>query len=107
MDSTADIERIASGKSVFYFGNSTNYCTSCEELNPDNEYAVIPFPAAKEGGSRYICGGEGYACGIWKDTQNLEACRACSDRSQALRLEARIKKTPRREKCLLLRTATL
>ena len=37
----------------------------------------------------------------------LEACRACSDRSQALRLEARIKKTPRREKCLLLRTATL
>lgn len=37
----------------------------------------------------------------------LEACRACSDRSQALRLEARIKKTPRREKSLLLRTATL
>lgn len=76
MDSTADIERIASGKSVFYFGNSTNYCTSCEELNPDNEYAVIPFPAAKEGGNRYICGGEGYACGIWKDTKNLEASRA-------------------------------
>lgn len=76
MDSTADIERIASGKSVFYFGNSTNYCTSCEELNPDNEYAVIPFPAAKEGGNRYICGGEGYACGIWKDTKNLEVSRA-------------------------------
>ena len=35
----------------------------------------------------------------------LEACRACADRSQALRLEARIKKTPRREKCLLLHNA--
>lgn len=76
MDSAADIERIASGKSVFFFGNSTNYCTSCKEMNPDNEYAVIPFPAAKEGAKRYVCGGEGYACGVWKDTQQMEACRA-------------------------------
>lgn len=37
----------------------------------------------------------------------LEACRTCADRSQALRLEARIKETPRRQKCLLLRTASL
>ncbi|WP_296305087.1 GIY-YIG nuclease family protein [uncultured Desulfovibrio sp.] len=37
----------------------------------------------------------------------LEACRTCADRSQALRLEARIKKIPRRQKSLFLRTASL
>lgn len=37
----------------------------------------------------------------------LEACRTCADRSQALRLEARIKKTPRWQKCRLLHTASL
>lgn len=36
----------------------------------------------------------------------LEACRACADRTEALRLEARIKRTPRARKChLLLDTA--
>lgn len=76
MGSTEDVERIASGKSVFYFGNNTMYSKSCEEINPDAEFAVIPFPAASETAKRYIAGGEGYAVGINKDSKELEACRA-------------------------------
>lgn len=76
MDSAMEVERIASGKSVFYFGNSTNYCGACEEINPDNEYVVIPFPAAEKGGTRYIAGGESAAYGIWKDSKQLDTARA-------------------------------
>ena len=39
--------------------------------------------------------------------QTEHAKCACADRSQALRLEARIKKTPQRQKCLLLHTDPL
>lgn len=76
MDGTMEIERIATGKSVFYFANSTNYSGACAELNPDNEYVVIPFPTVKKGGTRYIAGGESAAYGIWKDTKQMDTARA-------------------------------
>lgn len=76
MGSTEDNERLANGKSVFYFANSAAYISSVAALNPDNEYAIIPFPAIKEGAKRYVGGGESIAFGIYKDTKQLEACRA-------------------------------
>lgn len=46
MDSTADIERLAGGKSMFYFANSSSYVNKLHDLNPDSEFVLIPFPAA-------------------------------------------------------------
>ena len=35
--------------------------------------AMIPIPASKEGGARFVGIGEGASFGIWKDTENMEA----------------------------------
>ena len=75
MDSTSDIERLASGKSMFYFANSSSYINKLHDLNPDSEFVLIPFPAASETGKNYIAGGEGYAVGINKETAELDAAR--------------------------------
>ncbi len=76
MDSTADIERLATGKSLFYFANSSSYIAKLHDLNPDAEFVMIPFPAASETAKRYIAGGEGYAVGANKDSAELDAARA-------------------------------
>lgn len=75
MTSAEDIERMASGKSVFFLANSTNYATSVVELNPENEYCIIPFPTIKEGAERYVFGGEGFALGMWNETKEEAACK--------------------------------
>ena len=76
MDSTADIERLATGKSLFYFANSSSYIAKLHDLNPDAEFVMIPFPAASETAKRYIAGGEGYAVGANTDSAELDAARA-------------------------------
>lgn len=76
MDSTSDIERLATGKSLFYFANNSSYISKLHGLNPDAEFVLIPFPAASETAKRYIAGGEGYAVGINKDSAELDAARA-------------------------------
>ncbi len=70
------LERVASGKSVFLFARTTPRFMSLVELNPDNEYVMIPCPAVSEDAKQYCVGGEDYAVGIWKDTEQPETCRA-------------------------------
>lgn len=69
-------ERFAKGESVFYFANGADFCRNAAEINSDNTYAVIAFPAIKEGAKKYMAGGEGYAVGAWKDGKNLAAAKA-------------------------------
>ena len=76
MDSTAEIERLANGKSLFYFANNSGYVGQLHDLNPDAEFVMIPFPSVSKTAKRYVAGGEGYAVGINKDTENLDAARA-------------------------------
>lgn len=75
-DSATVNERIATGQSLFYLANGNGYCKTLHDLNPDNEFIVVPFPAVEEGADMYIAGGEGYAIGIWNETEELDACRA-------------------------------
>lgn len=76
MDSNDEYERLASGKSLFYFCETANWAEQAHNLNPESEFVLIPVPAVKEGSSQYFFGGEGTAFGAWKDSQNLDAALA-------------------------------
>ena len=72
MDTDAQNERMASGKSVLYYSNGTGYAETCHDLNPEYEYVCTPYPAIKEGAKRYVAGGEGYTIGVYNESPNKE-----------------------------------
>ena len=69
-------ERLANGDALCWFGHDNGLCKALHNLNPDNEFILVPFPAVKEGSGTYIAGGEGYTVGFWNETKEPEACRA-------------------------------
>lgn len=67
------IERCAKDDVAFVVGIGTSFQAAVTALNPDVKMAMIPIPASKEGGARFVGIGEGASFGIWKDTENMEA----------------------------------
>ena len=68
-------ERFAQNKCAFWLGNDPKFLTGCKQLNPDGKYAFLPTFASAEGGKCFVGVGEGETFGIWKDGQNIEACK--------------------------------
>lgn len=76
LKSDAAAERFAQNKSAFRPGNDPQFLTGCLQLNPEGQYAFLPSFASAEGGKLFVGVGEGEAFGIWKDSPNVEACKA-------------------------------
>ena len=73
---TDAIERCARNECAFIVGIGTSYQTAVVALNPDVTMAMIPICASQEGGARFCGIGEGASFGIWKDTEEMEVCKA-------------------------------
>ena len=69
-------ERFAQNKSAFWLGNDPKFLAGCLQLNPEGKYAFLPTFASAEGGKLFVGVGEGETFGIWKDSPNVEACKA-------------------------------
>ncbi len=70
------IERCARNECAFIVGIGTSYQTAVTAQNPEVVMAMIPICASKEGGARFCGIGEGASFGIWKDTKEMDACKA-------------------------------
>lgn len=75
MKDTDLVERFATGKAAFNYGNDPVFLVNCLELNPDGNYAFLPTFASKDGGKMHVGIGEGNAFGIYNDTQNEELAK--------------------------------
>ena len=53
-----------------------SFQTAVVAQNPEVKMAMIPICASKEGGARFCGIGEGASFGIWKDTDEMEVCKA-------------------------------
>ncbi len=73
---TDAIERCARNECAFIVGIGTSYQTAVVALNPDVTMAMIPICASQEGGARFCGIGEGASFGIWKDTEEMDVCKA-------------------------------
>lgn len=67
---------VASGQASMLLWGSPEYVDLMKTANPDNEFAIIPVPAVKEGGKPAYTVGEGTAIAISSSTENLELCQA-------------------------------
>ena len=76
---TDAIERCAQNDCAFVVGIGTSYQAAVVAQNPDVTMAMIPICASKEGGARFCGIGEGAAFGIWKDTDEMDVCKAFLD----------------------------
>ena len=70
------IERCAQNECAFVVGIGTSFQTAVVAQNPEVKMAMIPICASKEGGARFCGIGEGASFGIWKDTDEMEVCKA-------------------------------
>lgn len=70
------IERCAKNECAFVVGIGSSYQTAVVTQNPEVKMAMIPICASKEGGARFCGIGEGASFGIWKDTENMDVCKA-------------------------------
>jgi raffinose/stachyose/melibiose transport system substrate-binding protein len=70
------IERCAKNECAFVVGIGTSFQTAVVAQNADVKMAMIPICASKEGGARFCGIGEGASFGIWKDTEEMDACKA-------------------------------
>ena len=73
MDSTATKDRITSGSSVFTMANGIGLAATYAKTNPEYEYVSTPFPAVTEGVKRYAGCGEGYAVGVYNESEHKDA----------------------------------
>lgn len=73
---TDAIERCAQNDCAFVVGIGTSYQAAVVTQNPDVTMAMIPICASEEGGARFCGIGEGASFGIWKDTEEMEVCKA-------------------------------
>lgn len=76
INNTDTSERFSSDKAAFMIAQGGALLQGCLTLNPDGDYAIIPIPASKEGGKKFVAIGEGDAFGLWKDSKNPEAAKA-------------------------------
>lgn len=76
MNDTDLTQRWAQDKAAFNLGNDPSLLNAALELNPDGNYAFLPSFASKEGGKEFVGIGEGDTFGIWKDSKNIDACKA-------------------------------
>lgn len=70
------IERCARNECAFIVGIGSSYQTAVVAQNSEVKMAMIPIPASKPGGTRFCGIGEGASFGIWKDTEEMEVCKA-------------------------------
>lgn len=70
------IERCARNECAFVVGIGTSFQTAVVAQNPDAQMGMIPICASKRGGTRFCGIGEGAAFGIWKDTKEMDVCKA-------------------------------
>ncbi len=70
------IERCARNECAFIVGIGTSYQTAVTAQNPDVVMAMIPICASQKGGARFCGIGEGASFGIWKDTKEMDVCKA-------------------------------
>lgn len=70
------IERCARNECAFVVGIGTSYQAAVVAQNPDVTMAMIPICASVEGGARFCGIGEGASFGIWKDTDEMDVCKA-------------------------------
>lgn len=68
-------QRFAENKAAFQIGNEPAFLMTCLTLNPDGNYAMLPSFASKEGGKMFVGIGEQDTFGIWKDSENIDACK--------------------------------
>lgn len=73
---TDAIERCAQNDCAFVVGIGTSYQAAVTAQNPDVTMAMIPICASEEGGARFCGIGEGASFGIWKDTEEMDVCKA-------------------------------
>lgn len=73
---TDAIERCAQNDCAFVVGIGTSYQAAVTAQNPDVTMAMIPICASEEGGVRFCGIGEGASFGIWKDTEEMDVCKA-------------------------------
>lgn len=73
---TDAIERCAQNDCAFVVGIGTSFQAAVVTQNPDVTMAMIPICASEEGGARFCGIGEGASFGIWKDTEEMEVCKA-------------------------------
>ena len=57
-------------------GIGTSYQAAVVAQNPDVKMAMIPICASQKGGARFCGIGEGASFGIWKDTDEMDVCKA-------------------------------
>lgn len=76
---TDAIERCAQNDCAFVVGIGTSYQAAVVAQNPDVTMAMIPICASEEGGARFCGIGEGASFGIWKDTDEMDVCKAFLD----------------------------
>ncbi len=67
---------VATGQAAMLLWGSPEYVDLMKTANPDNDFAIIPVPAVKEGGKPAYTVGEGTAIAISSKTENLELCQA-------------------------------
>ena len=70
------IERCARNECAFIVGIGTSYQAAVVAQNPDVKMAMIPICASQKGGARFCGIGEGASFGIWKDTDEMDVCKA-------------------------------
>ena len=70
------IERCARNECAFVVGIGTSYQAAVVAQNPDVKMAMIPICASQKGGARFCGIGEGASFGIWKDTDEMDVCKA-------------------------------
>lgn len=76
MNDTDLAQRFAENKAAFQIGNEPSFLMTCLELNPDGNYVMLPSFASQEGGKLFVGIGEQDTFGIWKDSENIDACKA-------------------------------
>lgn len=70
------IERCAKNDCAFVVGIGTSYQAAVVAQNSEVTMAMIPICASEEGGARFCGIGEGASFGIWKDSDEMDACKA-------------------------------
>ena len=74
--SDADLqERFANNQIAFFLGNDPFWLIGAKKLNEDGNFAFIPTFAASDDGVQFVGIGEGDTFGIWKDSDNIDACK--------------------------------
>ncbi len=70
------IERCAKNECAFVVGIGTSFQAAVVAQNPDVTMGMIPICASQADGARFCGIGEGASFGIWKDTEEMEVCKA-------------------------------